>query len=98
MRTRRATAAGLTVTEVVVLVIIVAILVGTLLPAIGRYREEARRLRCRNNLNQLAKGMASYIPEHGYNDRWFPCPLGRTRDPNTYNGAEFPRSPTKTPR
>jgi len=79
---------GFTVTELVVLVIIVAVLAGTLLPAIARYREESRRIRCRNNLNQLAKGMATYLNEHA-DGGVYPCPLGRTRNPNIYSGSEW---------
>ncbi|MFP4056451.1 MAG: type II secretion system protein [Candidatus Brocadiia bacterium] len=59
--------------------------------ALGRVaaaREEARRIRCRNNLNQLAKGMYTYLMEFGDN-RFYPCPLGRGAEPNDYNGAEW---------
>ncbi|MBM4031150.1 MAG: hypothetical protein FJ291_05125 [Planctomycetes bacterium] len=49
---------------------------------------EARRLRCRNNLNQLAKGMDVYTI-----DQWFPWPAGRAacgtgKRPN-FGGAEW---------
>jgi len=53
-----------------------------------RSREDARRIRCRSNLCQLGKGMATYLNEHG-DGRWCPCPLGRGRDPSNYNGAEW---------
>ena len=86
---------GFTVFDLVILLIILGLilvlLVVTLplmLPALARAREEARRIRCRNNLNQLAKGMATYLVEHGDN-RVFPCPLGRGRKPKDYNGAEW---------
>jgi len=84
---------GFTVFDLVLLVIIggfamVLIFFGMLLPALARGREEARRIRCRNKLNQLAKGMATYLVEHGDN-RVYPCPLGRGRRPKDYNGAEW---------
>ncbi|MFP4056086.1 MAG: DUF4339 domain-containing protein [Candidatus Brocadiia bacterium] len=59
-----------------------------MLPALARAREEARRIRCRNNLNQMAKGMATYLTELGDN-RFYPCPLGRGARADNYNGAEW---------
>ena len=84
-RSRRG--AGFTLIEVVVMVFLVTAVAALLLPALSRPREERHSLRCRNNLNQLAKGMATYLNEHGDN-RWFSCPLGRGLDPDDYNGAE----------
>ena len=78
---------GFTLIELLVVIAIIAILAGMLLPALARAREEARRIRCRSNLNQLAKGMAVYLNEHGDN-RFYPSPLGRTAADN-YNGAEW---------
>jgi len=84
--------AGFTVTELVVLlsvIFVIAAIASMLLPALTKAREEARRIRCRNNLNQLAKGMSTYMGGHHDGGRFFPTPLGRTRKGDTYNGAEW---------
>jgi hypothetical protein len=70
---------SLTLAEVVVSLFVVALAVLLLVHAIATQR--MRRLRwsahrCRNNLNQLAKGMSTYLNEFGDN-RFFPWPAGR---------------------
>ena len=72
-----------------VLVVLVAAAAGAvMLRAIVRAREEARRVCCRNNLNRMAKGMATYLSEHGSN-RFYPWPLGRGRRPDDFDGGEW---------
>jgi len=51
---------GFTLTELLVVISIIAIIAGLLLPAIGLVRENARRATCNNNIGQLAKATISF--------------------------------------
>jgi prepilin-type processing-associated H-X9-DG protein len=85
---RSRTKRGVTALELVLVVIVLAVLAWLVVAVFARRREEDRRRRCMNYLNGMAKGMATYINEHGDN-RWYPCPLGRGRNPDDFNGAEW---------
>ena len=62
--------------------------VGLMVMFMGKAREEARRIRCRGNLNQLAKGMAIYLNEFGDN-RFYPWPSGRAGCEGSGGEADF---------
>ena len=59
-----------TLVELLVVITIIGMLIGLLMPAISRSREEGRRIQCMANQKQLALGMAGYESSHNTFPGW----------------------------
>lgn len=67
--TQRVRRSGFTIIELLVVVSIIALLIGILLPAIGKARDQAKQTASLTNLRNLGTAHASYASE--WNDRQF---------------------------
>jgi prepilin-type N-terminal cleavage/methylation domain-containing protein/prepilin-type processing-associated H-X9-DG protein len=86
-----------TLIELLVVIAIIAILMAILTPALGRAREQAREIACRQNLRQFGLAVTMYLDE---NDRRFPsapvCLIG-VKTANEYCRWHNPAEPARGP-
>ena len=69
---------GFTLIELLVVMVIIALLVGLLLPALGRAQEEARKTQCRSNLRQIGLAITMYAND---NKKYTPVAYGYSAVP-----------------
>jgi len=83
---------GFTLIELLVVIAVIALLMGILLPALNRAREQARKIACLSNMRQMGLAVTAYLTDSEYrlppsschiddpNDHWLRILTGYTRE------------------
>ncbi len=82
---------GFTIIELLVVISIIALLIGILLPAVGKARDNARVSVSRNNIRQIGVAFQSYAAD--WQDQQWVCgrePLGAYGSVANYNNQVYP--------
>ena len=72
---------GFSLIELLVVIGVIAVLLGILLPVIGKAREAGNRLACMSNLHQISVAFTALL---GDSDGFYPRPAANEQDPNDW--------------
>ena len=85
-RMKRSQNRGFTLIELLVVIAIIALLIGILLPALGKARNSARTMKCLSNTKSMGTSLALYANEY---KAWFPnLPVGSGNPGDTEADAD----------
>ncbi|MEZ6242842.1 MAG: type II secretion system protein [Phycisphaerales bacterium] len=83
---------GFTLIELLVVIAIIALLIGILLPALGKARQAARRLKDQTQVRGILQGLVTYASNHGDS---YPLPSRVDRSNNTLEVTGMVSTATK---
>lgn len=79
---RSARARGFTLVELLVVIGILAVLIGVLMPSLGRAQKHARKVKCKTQLQQIGQAFQIYLNTN--NNRYPRAPALPSVNPNNY--------------
>ncbi len=84
---------GFTLIELLVVIAVIALLIGILLPALGKARATARGLKCLANTKSMGTSMLLYAND---NKTWYPTPpLDKTYDAERQEDVKYSYAPNR---